>query len=152
MTYSYPKFIIEKINNEKVLIIGKVHFHSDLAIENGNVVGGGWWKRVMLGNKIIFYGSSDLFGQATVEDIKECVKYGRIHRDSIDRPNIAEDFDFYYSYDNGYMADDSEPFEKVFQTKISDLHLHFALKNRFKNHLEKNEELVNALKIINKHL
>lgn len=89
----FPKFIIEGDN----LIISKVKFHKDIATDPTKVKGGGWYRMPQGTNKIVFYGRSEDFGPAQLEDIRKCVEAGRVFsnklliRPLVDRHTFAYD-------------------------------------------------------------
>lgn len=86
----FPKFIIE--GDE--LILGKVTYHKQLATDVKNVKGGGWWSFNEDKTEITFFGKSEDFGYATLEDIRKAVLEKKIFTDSF--INISNEFTFSY--------------------------------------------------------
>lgn len=70
----FPKFIIE----DGSLIIAKVSYHKDIATDEKKVKGGGWFRWSEDKTTLIFYGESNDFGKAKIEDIKACIKAGNM--------------------------------------------------------------------------
>lgn len=91
----FPKFIIEGDN----LIISKVQYHHQIAIDKSKVKGGGWFRYLKQTNMFVFYGDSHDLGQAKFEDIKKCVENGNIYSDSRLHRNISDKHNF--GYDTG---------------------------------------------------
>lgn len=95
---TFPKFIIE--NNPKLgycLIIGKVKYHKELALDEKNIVGGGWWiLKVEEKETFIFYGESHDYGIAKFDDIKKCFENKMILKNKYSKETIIDDFDFKY--------------------------------------------------------
>lgn len=94
----FPKFIIETDNElGDCLIIAKVTYHGQIVTDKNKVKGGGWYRFSNDKKEITFYGKSEDFGRATLEDIKACVISGNVYTDlSIPETNIANDFKFFY--------------------------------------------------------
>lgn len=86
----FPKFIIE--GDE--LILGKVTYHKQLATDVKNVKGGGWFSLKNDNKTIQFFGDSQDFGKATLEDIKKAVLDKKVFRNSF--INISDEFTFSY--------------------------------------------------------
>jgi hypothetical protein len=86
----HPKFIIEDGN----LIISRCNFHKDIVCEEEKVKGGGWFK--IKNGEITFYGSSDDFGAASLEDIKKCVEEGRVYSNYTCTHSIINKYNFLY--------------------------------------------------------
>lgn len=74
----YSKFIIEGEN----LIMAKCTFHKQLVVDEEQVRGGGWFKFDDSKEAFIFGGSSHDFGQAKIEDIKNCIENGNVYANS----------------------------------------------------------------------
>lgn len=91
----FPKFIIE----DDCLIMMKVTFHKEIVINKEKVKGGGWFKFDDKTNTFIFYGESIDFGQASIENIKNCVEKGNVFTDNLKYRNISSKYNF--SYDTG---------------------------------------------------
>ena len=91
----FPKFIIEA----GALIIGKVSYHHQLVTNKADVKGGGWFKYGKEDRHIIFYGDSQDFGKAKLEDIKPCIESGQVYSSRSKHRQIA--YNFQYSYDTG---------------------------------------------------
>ncbi len=90
-----PKFIIEDGN----LIISKCKFHKDIAKNHNNVIGGGWFMFNKETTTFKFYGSSEDFGRATMEQIKECINSNRVYLNNRCKRNVSNMFNF--EYDTG---------------------------------------------------
>jgi hypothetical protein len=89
----FPKFIIETDDVlGDCLIIAKVTFHKDIAINKKNVKGGGLYR--IDDKTITFYGSSVDFGPAKTNDIKSCITAGNVFTNNEFKISIAEDFKF----------------------------------------------------------
>lgn len=92
----FPKFIIENGN----LVLGRVTYHRELVVNKYNVNGGGWYripKEELDGLLIIIFSdSSEDFGAARLEDIKECVKNKKIFSDNKLQRNISDRHKFAY--------------------------------------------------------
>ncbi len=89
----FSKFIIEGEN----LILMKVTYHKDIAINIENVKGGGWFIYKQDTNSFIFSGDSHDFGAAKLEDIKECVTKGNVFSDNRLYRNISNKHKFQYN-------------------------------------------------------
>ena len=74
MLIKNPKWIIE----DGELIIGKVAFHKDLALDKTKVKGGGWFSFDSKKNTFYLYASSEDFGYAKLEDVKNAVESGKV--------------------------------------------------------------------------
>ena len=140
----YQKFIIEKIHGKLHLIMGKVTYHRDLTNKPENVVSGGWWERKIIDNIIIFLGSSDQFGPASQSEIEECVKFGRVFSNRSLNKNISDDFKFHI------LSAKSEEIPKIYNLKLTDDELFYALTNRFQNNID--NDIKNAIEKINSQL
>ena len=92
----YPKYIVEDNN----LILSKVTFHKDMAIDKEKVVGGGWFDYDNETKTFKFFGDSTDFGKASLEDVKACVKAGNVYTNNRMTHSIADDHNFVYD-DNG---------------------------------------------------
>lgn len=88
------KFIIENGS----LIIGRCIFHKELSIDRSKVTGGGWYK-IDNENKIIIllYSSHD-FGQAKLEEIKECVDTGKFYDSHFSDISLTDMYKIDYSW------------------------------------------------------
>lgn len=86
----YPKFIIE----DGALILGKVKYHKELALDKEKVKGGGWWIREE--DTFIFHGDSTDFGRASVDDIKKAIEDNRVFTNPYSDDSIANEFSFEY--------------------------------------------------------
>ena len=87
---TFPKFIIEGEN----LIIGKCQYHKQLATNENDVKGGGWYRYD--DKTFTFYGESHDFGKAKLEDIKECVKNNKVFTSASLKRNLKG---FKFKYD-----------------------------------------------------
>ena len=88
----FPKFIIE----DDKIIIGKVNMHQQLVTDKTKVRGGGWFKFISDTNTFQFYGDSNDFGKATLEDIKSCVDNNQIFEGRGAMYDISDDANFSY--------------------------------------------------------
>ncbi len=91
----FPKFIIEGEN----LILMKVTFHKDIAVDKTKVKGGGWFRYLVHTDNFVFYGESDDFGKSTLDDIKKCVEKGNVYYGNRLNRNISLIHNF--GYDTG---------------------------------------------------
>ncbi len=91
----FPKYIIE----DGKLVIGKVTFHKELAMDKSKVKGGGWFRFDSETNTFTFSGDSHDFGKASFEDVKDCVLNKKIYRDLYHTRNIYGLHNF--AYDTG---------------------------------------------------
>ncbi len=91
----FPKFIIE----DGCIILSKCTFHSQLVTDKTKVNGGGWFRYIPTDHHFIFHGDSNDFGKAKLEDIKKCVKEGKVYRNRSKMCSIVENNIF--SYDTG---------------------------------------------------
>jgi hypothetical protein len=90
-----PKFIIENDN----LILMRVHYHIEIVSNEKAVKGGGWYKMDTESKTITFYGKSDAFGAAKLENIKKCVEAGKVFTDKNLTKCIAGEYSFFYKTD-----------------------------------------------------
>lgn len=76
---TFPKFIIEtdEILGD-CLILDEVTFHKHIATNKEQVKGGGWYRINLAERTLTFYGKSEDFGPASLEDIKACVNTGKV--------------------------------------------------------------------------
>lgn len=105
MELLFPKYIIENGN----LILAKVKFHKQLVLDEKkieNVKGGGWFLFIAATNQIVFHGDSHDYGQASLEDVRECVENGRIFTRKCLSRNIS--FDHKFAYNTGSEIIDLE--------------------------------------------
>ena len=93
----FPKYIVEKDGDELRLIISKVSYHKDLAIDPKMVRGGGWFIMQNEAKKITFHGDSHDFGQAALEDVKKCVEAGNVFSNKYSDHSIVDKYTFFYS-------------------------------------------------------
>lgn len=91
----FPKFIIE----DGKLIISKATYHKELVTDKEKVKGGGWFRWNEDKSMIIFFGSSDDFGPAKLEDIKACVESKEVYSNIYATHSIADMTEF--GYDTG---------------------------------------------------
>jgi hypothetical protein len=87
-----PKFIIEGDR----LVMSKVIYHKELVTDETKVKGGGWFKFDQATNTFIFSGSSFDFGQARIEDIKQCVESGNVFSYKFSDDSLTGDHKFAY--------------------------------------------------------
>lgn len=85
----FPKFIIE----DDELILGKCTYHKQLATDIKNVKGGGWFSFKNEQNSFTFFGDSQDFGIASLEDIKKCILENKVFNN---HRNISENYTFFY--------------------------------------------------------
>jgi hypothetical protein len=93
----YPKFIVE----DDRLIIAKCTYHKQLAIDESKIKGGGMW-RMNLDDRIITLDGNSRshdFGHVSFEDIKNCVKLGKVYFDKYETRNVLDEFTL--KYDTG---------------------------------------------------
>jgi hypothetical protein len=88
----FPKFIIEGDS----LILSKVTYHKELVTDKEKVKGGGWFRYDKENDTFIFYGTSEDFGQASIEDIKKCVLGNHVYRNRSQKFSISEAHNFSY--------------------------------------------------------
>lgn len=99
----FPKFIIE----EDSLILSKVQYHKNLISDPEKVKGGGWFDYKNESKTFIFSGKSSDFGRAEIEDIKKCIKEGKVFTNMMRTHDISESFNF--QYDTGSELIDLNP-------------------------------------------
>jgi len=92
MNQLFPKFIIES----GCLVMMKVTYHSQIVKDKAKVKGGGWFYFDSSSKSYIFYGDSEDFGKATLEDIKECVWNDKVFRNPPKNRSLAGHYKFYY--------------------------------------------------------
>lgn len=90
-----PKFIIENDN----LILMRVKYHIEIVTDEKKVKGGGWYRQNENSQTITFYDRSEAYGAAKFDDIKDCIKKGKVYKDKNLTECIAGLYNF--SYDNG---------------------------------------------------
>jgi len=86
----FPKFIIE----DGELIFGKCTYHKQLATDVKNVKGGGWWSFNKDKTEMTFFGDSQDFGRAKLEDIRKAVLEKKVFTNSF--INCSDKFTFFY--------------------------------------------------------
>lgn len=92
----YQKFIIETDDTEgDCLILAKCTFHYELVTDQLKVKGGGWWS-MDKEKKITLFGSSHDFGDASIEDIQQCIKNKKVFSSKALFNNITDSFNFEY--------------------------------------------------------
>jgi uncharacterized protein YaaQ len=89
----FPKFIIE-VDDEigKVMIVAKCTFHKQLAYDVKKVIGGGSW--IKQDDTFFLSGRSDDFGEAKIEDIKECVQNNKVFSNYSHFKNMTNKYKF----------------------------------------------------------
>lgn len=94
----FPKFIVEEdAEIGMCLIMGKVSYHKQLTDNPMNKVkGGGWFKFIPEESKFVFSGSSEDFGAASIEDIKQCVLNHTVFTNKYKTHYIGNKFKFCY--------------------------------------------------------
>lgn len=97
----FPKFIIE----DGALIIQKVTYHMDIVTDKSKCVGGGWFKYVPDSKTFMFFGSSDEFGTATLEQIQECVTNNEVYKYKGKMIHISNDYKFVYKHLDGTLSE-----------------------------------------------
>jgi hypothetical protein len=95
MSEVFPKFIIEGDS----LIISKVKYHKDIVTDRSQVKGGGWFRWANEHKTLVFYGQSEDFGPVKLEDIRECVRNGKVYSNIYKTHTLAERHSF--GYDSG---------------------------------------------------
>ncbi len=91
----FPKFIIE----DGKLILMKVTYHHEIVTNKDKVKGGGWFKYLQQTDTFLFYGDSNDFGKATIEDIRAAVENKQVYSGKLADHNISERHNF--GYDTG---------------------------------------------------
>lgn len=97
----FPKFIIEKIDDQLKFVMGKCTYHRELACDIANVIGGGWFRWDHADDEakntdkvLILFGSSDQFGSCKTHEIQEVFNTKQVFRDRFDR-DFPLEFDRY---------------------------------------------------------
>lgn len=93
----FPKFIIE----DGSLILGKVTYHKDLVTDKEKVKGGGFFHFDKETATFCFYGRSNDYGKASMEDIKKCIADDLVFSNKYSNNSVATVFDFNYKDDLG---------------------------------------------------
>lgn len=94
----FNKFVIEDGN----LVIAKCSYHNQLVHRSSNKdIRGGLWMIDRGTNTVTLYGSSDQFGMATMEAIKECIDKGEVYTNKYSTHSIADKYNFNYEYWEG---------------------------------------------------
>ena len=88
----FQKFIIE----DGCLIMMNVVYHSQIVTQQDKVKGGGWFLMNQLSNIYTFYGDSKDYGKAAVEDIRACIKNGKVFFSACKTINISGKHHFCY--------------------------------------------------------
>lgn len=92
----FPKFIIETDPElGDCLIISKVTYHNQIVTNEDKVKGGGFFS-IDKERNITFNGESHEFGPANLEDIKNCVKNGRVYTNPALVNSITDRHKFFY--------------------------------------------------------
>jgi len=91
----FPKFIIE----DGKLILMKVTYHKEIVTDATKVKGGGWFRYLQFSDMFVFSGSSEDFGTAKFDDIKQCVVGGNVFSHKMLHRNISDKHNF--GYDTG---------------------------------------------------
>lgn len=93
----FPKFIIETDDLEgDVIIIAKCTFHKQLATDINKVKGGGAWRLNKENMTFTLFGKSHDFGEANIEDIKQCIKNKKVFSSNALVNNLTNTFKFEY--------------------------------------------------------
>ena len=91
----FPKFIIEEHPTlGKCIVFSNVKYHRNLTNFPERVLSGGWWSQKDF--LITFNGSSEEFGAATIEMIKECVDSNKIFTNNSFKRPLSNKFTFKY--------------------------------------------------------
>lgn len=90
----YPKFMI--IDDK--LVIAKVTYHKELVGNNQSLKGGGWFSFDSDTNTFTFFGKSEDFGKAKIEDLTKCIENNEVYNGRISnhRKLIVNDYSFKY--------------------------------------------------------
>lgn len=88
----FPKFIIQGDS----LIMSRVTYHRELKFGDESVKGGGWFNWNEDTNTFTFRGSSEDFGQAKIDDIKECIKNDKVFTNPFSDESVAKKHNFFY--------------------------------------------------------
>lgn len=108
----FPKFIIETDDElGDCLILSKVTYHNQIAIDITKVKGGGWFRYDPKNNSFVFFGKSEQFGKAEFNLIKECVNKDRVFSD----PYLCRPLRklFYYETESGELIPLNDEKSKV---------------------------------------
>lgn len=109
----FPKFIIETDDDlGDCLILSKVTYHRQIAVDFNKVKGGGWFKFNPVNNSFTFFGKSEQFGEAEFNLIKECVDRDRV----FDGPHLCRPLSkylFYYETQSGELIPLNDEKSKV---------------------------------------
>lgn len=95
----FPKFIIE----DDSLILSKVTYHRHLMTDRTKVRGGGWYNYDNDSKTFTFFGKSEEFGKATIDDIKKCIDSGNVYTNKSKMFDKSKDFKFLYATDTEYI-------------------------------------------------
>ena len=99
MTDLFPKFII---SNDSI-ILSRCTFHNELAVMKEEVKGGGWFE--LKEDTFTFYGSSDEFGEASIDDIKKAVQDNKVYTNPYTEFSIGKKFKFKYKTGSNEIID-----------------------------------------------
>lgn len=99
----FNKFII----TNGILVIGKVTYHRDLIWDKETeVITGGGSFDINFEDKIMtFYGESNDFGKAKIEDIKKCIDEHQVYSNPLQHYEISEKYKFKYRDIYGEVVD-----------------------------------------------
>jgi hypothetical protein len=99
----FTKFIIETDEEHgDCLILAKCTYHKQLVTNKNNVKGGGWWSLDRESDTFTLHGNSYEFGRATIEDISNCIKNGKVFSSpSLVRNFVNDGFKFNYKTESG---------------------------------------------------
>jgi len=91
----FPKFIIETDDDlGDCLILSKCTYHKDLVTDPTKVKGGGMF--ILKDGTFTFYGTSQDFGPATLEDIQNCVDNNNVYTNPTCSYPITNGYKFFY--------------------------------------------------------
>ncbi len=98
----FNKFIIEYFDDEKCecLIISRCTYHRDVAYNINNVKSGGWYNFDSETRTFTLYGSSEQFGKADFNDIKNCILNKKLFTNYTLINNLTDKFKFVYRDEN----------------------------------------------------
>lgn len=93
----FPKFIIEydSILGD-CLILAKVTYHRQIAVNINNVKGGGWFIMDRVNKNITLHGESEQFGKASIDDIMNCINANNVFTSPALIYPITDKWNFFY--------------------------------------------------------
>ncbi len=102
----FPKFIVETDNIlGDIIILAKCTYHKQLATDEKNIKGGGWWVLDRENSVFTLHGESHDFGRAKLEDIINCVKNKHVYSSASLMRNYTDNFTFRYRNEIGEIIE-----------------------------------------------